>query len=179
MTITVLSENDAPVAGNDALNVPEDSVDYVIDVLANDTSHPDPDEELTVIGIGGTSKGGVATVAQDGKSILYSPAPDYFGIETFQYTVSDGNGASATAIVTVTVDDVADAPDAVDDSFSTSIDSPGDELDVLDNDTSDPDGQEPLTITAVTATTEGGTVSITGSGATVTYIPPSLSLIHI
>ncbi len=173
VTITVLSENDAPVAGNDALNVPEDSVDYVIDVLANDTSHPDPDEELTVIGIGGTSKGGVATVAQDGKSILYSPAPDYFGIETFQYTVSDGNGASATAIVTVTVDDVADAPDAVDDSFSTSIDSPGDELDVLDNDTSDPDGQEPLTITAVTATTEGGTVSITGSGATVTYIPPS------
>lgn len=173
VTITVLSENDAPVAGNDALNVPEDSVDYVIDVLANDTSHPDPDEELTVIGIGGTSRGGVASIAQDGKSIFYSPAPDYFGIETFQYTVSDGNGASATAIVTVTIDDVADAPDAVDDSFSTSIDSPGDEFDVLDNDSSNPDGQEPLTITAVSTTVEGGTVSITGSGATVTYIPPS------
>ena len=40
----------------------------------------------------------------------YQPAADYNGADSFQYTISDGNGGTATATVTITVTAVNDAP---------------------------------------------------------------------
>jgi IgA peptidase M64/Big-like domain-containing protein len=53
-----------------------------------------------------------ATITLDGATGVYElvPAPNYFGADSFEYTVSDGHGNSASAQVAVEVLPVADAP---------------------------------------------------------------------
>lgn len=53
-----------------------------------------------------------ATISSDSNGwFLYSPTPGYFGTDTFNYTVSDGNGGQDTATVTITVmEDTTGAP---------------------------------------------------------------------
>jgi hypothetical protein len=64
-------------------------------VLANDS---DVDlDALSVTAFDATSTGGGAVnVAADG-SFTYTPAANFNGADSFDYTVSDGNGGSATA----------------------------------------------------------------------------------
>jgi ELWxxDGT repeat protein len=69
-----------------------------IDVLAND-SDPDGDP-LTLISV--TAPGnGTAVIA--GEEIVYTPAPLYVGLDTFDYTIADPAGETSSATVTVTV----------------------------------------------------------------------------
>ena len=42
----------------------------------------------------------------------YTPNANFFGTDSFTYTISDGNGGTDTATVTVTVTEVNDAPTA-------------------------------------------------------------------
>jgi hypothetical protein len=99
-----LYKNDTPTAMADTLTVAEDSPHNVLDVLANDT---DPDLDLlTVWEVGTPNQGGVAISA--GTHITYTPAPEFFGTETFTYTISDGLAISPGAMVTVTVTPVCD-----------------------------------------------------------------------
>ena len=72
-------------------------------MLANDSSAPDPAENLTIESVSSTSNGGTVTISADKKSVLYTPVAGFTGVETFTYTISDGNGGTATATVTVTV----------------------------------------------------------------------------
>ncbi|MGH1368912.1 MAG: Ig-like domain-containing protein, partial [Maritimibacter sp.] len=75
---------------------------------------------------------------------------------TITYTISDGNGGTDSATVTVTVtEDPDQAPVAEDDTATTPEDTPV-VIDVLAND-SDPDG-DPLEVTE--ATSPDGTVVI-------------------
>jgi len=173
VTVHVQSVNDVPGAASDTFTVDEDSVDNELDVLANDTSHPDEGEVLSISAVSSPSVGGVATISSDGSKIVYSPAPDYFGTESFTYTVTDGNGGSSQANVVATIVNTADAPTAHDDEYTVVVDSAGDGLDVLDNDTSAPDPAEVLSVTSVTATAEGGTVQIVSSGSRLVYSPPA------
>jgi VCBS repeat-containing protein len=101
VTLTVAAVNDAPVAGNDSATTAEDSpVD--VDVLANDTDAEG--DILAVADVTDPMRGTVAIV--DGKP-RYVPDTDFHGTDTFSYTVSDGRGGSATATVTLTVNNVA------------------------------------------------------------------------
>jgi VCBS repeat-containing protein len=52
---------------------------------------------------------GTLTLNGDG-SFSYTPAANYFGGDSFTYTITDGNGGSATATVSITVNSVNDAP---------------------------------------------------------------------
>lgn len=104
-TVTVTGTNGAPTAADDAAETDED-VAVTIDVLEND-SDPDGDA-LTVTAVSAPSNG-VATSGAEG-GVTYTPAPDFFGTDAFNYTASDGNGGTATATVTVTVAPVNDAP---------------------------------------------------------------------
>jgi hypothetical protein len=44
------------------------------------------------------------------KTVHYAPAPNFFGSDSFTYTVNDGHGGTATATVNVTVNAINDAP---------------------------------------------------------------------
>ena len=83
----------------------------------------------------------------------------------FTYTVSDGNGGTATGIVSITIDPlINNAPVAVDDDCNVDVGGTS-EINVLANDT-DADG-DTLTIISVTQGSNG-TVTITPGG--VTYV---------
>ncbi len=131
--VVVAPANDGPVAMDDSANVDEDG-SVKIDVLSND-SDLDGDS-LSVTEVGQPANGSV-TINADG-TISYTPAEDYNGSDSFTYTISDGNGGTATATVYVCVKPVNDAPTAQDDAASTNEDAPV-VIDVLSND-SDPDG---------------------------------------
>src|SRR5262249_22183597 len=62
---------------------------------------------LTITSVGTPGHG---TVIAQGGDILYTPAAEYFGPDTFTYTIGDGHGGTATAAVNVTVGAVEDAP---------------------------------------------------------------------
>ncbi len=162
VSVTVVSGNNAPVADDDALTTSED-VPGAVNVLDGDT---DVDgDTLTVTTPAPTAANGTVACTAGG-TCTYTPAPDYNGADSFEYTVSDGRGKSDTGLVSVTVTPATEAPVAVDDSLTTAEDSQG-QVDVLAND-SDVDGDA----LSVAGSTDGahGVVSCQPSG-TCTYGP--------
>ncbi len=91
----------------------EDSGATVVNVLANDSFAPDVGETLTVTAVTQPANGTVTLVAG---VVSYTPNANYFGTDSFTYTVSDGNGGTATATVNVTVTAVNDNPTASNDA---------------------------------------------------------------
>jgi hypothetical protein len=100
VVVTVDSVNDAPIAIADDISIDESATPTasLIDVLTNDT---DVDGDTLVLsGVNQPANGTTSIV--DGV-VSYTPDPLFQGTDTFQYTVIDGHGASATGEVTVTV----------------------------------------------------------------------------
>jgi hypothetical protein len=79
------------------------------------------------------------------------------------------NGSSPMLNHTLRIENPDGLPQAVDNTFIVDVNSTNVELDVLANDF-DPGGQQ-LTISAVGARTDGGTVLITNNGARLSYTP--------
>ena len=153
----------APDAVDDAASVAEDSGANAIAVLANDT---DPDADtLSVTAVTQGAHGSVA-ITGGGTGVSYTPASNYFGPDSFTYTVDDGNGGTDTATVAVTVTPVEDPPVAVNDVANVSEDSGPNLIGVLANDF-DVDG-DALSVSAVT---QGANGSVTNNGNSVSYTP--------
>ena len=146
VTVHVTPVNDPPSAGDDALTVAEDSGATVVDVLANDTSAPDTGETLTVAEV---TQAAYGTVSLDAGIVRYTPAANYFGSDSFTYTLSDGNGGTATATVSINVTPVNDPPTLGSDSFTIAEDCGLTSLDVLANDSCAPDTGETLIIISI------------------------------
>lgn len=147
------SENEAPVAVDDAYTTDEDvplDVAAGDGVLANDT---DADGDLLAASLVSGPDAGTLELNENG-SFAYTPEPDFHGDDTFTYEVSDGE-ATDQGTVRMTVNPINDAPAAVDDAYTVgegetlSVAAPG----VLDNDT-DVDG-DPLTASVVTQPSSG------------------------
>ncbi|WP_461205011.1 Ig-like domain-containing protein [Clostridium sp. DL1XJH146] len=156
ITVTVNSVNDAPIAVDDAFTVEEDSVDNVFAVLINDT---DVDGDTLAIDSVTTSEDGTVekeidsvTGVETGK-LIYKPAANYIDIEIITYTISDGNGGTSTANVTITINSVNDDPIAMNDAFTVEEDSENNVLAVLVNDT-DIDG-DTLSIDSASTSADG------------------------
>ncbi len=192
VTITVNPVNDPPNAVDDDATTDEDK-DLVVDVLDNDEIAPDTGETLTIQSVQDARHSMVSI--DDGK-VLYKPDANYYGDDSFTYTISDGNGGTDTATVNVTVDSVNDNPVGVADSYQGAIGNtrfsvqvsnlggtgpvvtaPQGSLDVINNDTdadnSDHDASVQDTLTADTApieTASGGSVTMNADGSFV-YLP--------
>jgi len=165
VTVDVFNVNNPPVANADSFSVNEDSGASTLNVLDNDS---DPDgHTLTVTAVTQPALG-TGSVVNNGTNVSYTPPLNFNGTATFNYTISDGNGGTSSATVTVTVDPVNDNPLAVNDSAPTITTTTGTPLviDVLANDR-DVDG-DALTITAVTQPANG-TAGINLNGASVSY----------
>src|SRR5439155_1185403 len=149
--MTVTAVNDAPVAVADAKTTAEDTPANVY-VLANDT--PSPANHTTQIlkldSITFSPLHGTATINDHGTPlatgddyVVYSPAADYNGADSFTYKVCD-NGQSGSPLVddlhssptrrSSDLTAVNDAPVAVADAKTTAEDTPANVY-VLANDT--------------------------------------------
>ena len=157
-------------AVDDSATVDEDSGDTAIDVLANDL--PAAGQTATLVSVFGFSDGGSASI--QGGQILYTPAANFFGTESFQYTMNNGSGTTDIATVTVVVNGVNDPPTANDDQFQVFSGTSTTRLDVTDNDDIAPDENETLSVSLpVTSLPSGATVSVTSDGRGINYTPPS------
>ena len=157
VSITVTPVNDAPVAQNDSATVVE-AGSVVVSVLVND-SDPEADT-LTIISVTQGANGAVTT---GGGNVTYTHNGSETTSDSFTYTISDGNGGSDTATVSITVIPVNDPPVAQNDA-ATVLEGSSVVVSVLAND-SDPD-QGSLSVIAVT---QGANGSVTSAGSTVTY----------
>ncbi|WBG61713.1 retention module-containing protein [Pseudomonas citronellolis] len=104
VSITVTAVNDAPIAHDDSATIDEDH-SVTIDVLANDTDIDSSSLSVT----GASASHGSVTINQDG-TLTYTPDANYGGSDTIVYTISDGDGGTSSASVTVGITPVADAP---------------------------------------------------------------------
>ncbi len=152
-------------ANDDQFTVAEDSGTTNLDVLGND--------DLTfaeLVSVSAGSAGGRVSIVA-GQTVDYTPAKDFFGQEVFSYTISDtATNTLQSAEVTVTVTPVNDPPTANDDTYVVSARDSSAVLDVLVNDTVDPDEGESLTIISVTQGSHGGALSIE-DGKRIVYSP--------
>ncbi len=82
--LKVTAENDAPIANDDAA-VAEDGLATIIAVLDNDE---DPDKDPLEILRTTQPSGGVVAILGD--RILYTPTPDFTGVDVFEYEITDG-----------------------------------------------------------------------------------------
>jgi len=116
-TITITGVNDAPTANQDSgtgFTTNEDTPFTTDNVLVNDTD-PDASDKLSVAGFDTTATLSLVTNNGDG-TFDYDPngqfeslAPGETAIDTFMYTISDSNGGTDIATVTITITGVQDA----------------------------------------------------------------------
>ena len=153
--------NTAPTADDDsAETVKGDAV--TLSPLGNDG---DADGDTLSIASLGDPAHGTVKLNGDG-TVTYTPDAGYVGDDSFEYTVSDGNGGAATATATVTVADAPDNPDAVNDTAQV-MEGGSVTVDALGND-DDPDG-DPISLTGFEQPAHGSVVD-NGDG-TFTYTP--------
>jgi uncharacterized repeat protein (TIGR01451 family) len=141
-TVTI-NVNAYPVAVDDSA-VTDEEVLVLIDLTANDS---DPDgiiDDNAILITSGASNGSLWDAG--GGAYRYTPNANFYGSDSFRYTVDDDLGATSNeAIVSLTIIPIADAPLAVDDSYNVdedqplSLAAPG----LLAND-SDPDNLPPI-----------------------------------
>ncbi|WP_213287304.1 choice-of-anchor I family protein [Bradyrhizobium sp. sGM-13] len=137
--------NRGPVAVDDtAAAVAEDAAAFVIpfaDILGNDT-----DADLDALSITALANivGGTAEIVAGG--IRFTPAANFNGPASFEYTLSDGNGGSDIGKVSFTVAAVNDAPVTAADAGSAG-ENEAKSFDLLANDT-DVEGNLPLSLAA-------------------------------
>ena len=175
VTLTVSAVNDLPIAVSDAFSINEDIVLSILATDANNLLNNDSDADgdtLTVSLVSGTSNG-TLSLNSDG-AFNYTPNLNFNSTDSFIYQISDGNGGTAQANVTLTVNSVNDLPVALDDSYSFAEDftwvravTDGDQL--LSNDT-DADSDVLTVNTMPISGVSNGTLTLNSDGS-FTYIP--------
>jgi len=161
VTITVTADNDAPIAVDDEYNTNEDIPLTIAatGVISNDS---DIDSGTLTAIVDSDVSNGTLTLASDG-GFVYTPSLNFNGTDSFAYILSDGV-LTDTAIVTITVTAVNDAPIAVNkvytatESIALTVPAPG----VLGND-SDIDS---VTLMAVLdSDVSNGTLTLNADGS--------------
>ncbi|WP_226505351.1 tandem-95 repeat protein [Pseudomonas sp. MWU16-30317] len=192
----VLGQTDAASLSHETLTTLEDQplVIKAATLLANDT---DVDgDALTINTLQGTdgktpsavtdaAGNVVGTVVLDGNGdVIFTPAKNINGLVTFSYTVTDGQATSNTAIVTVNVVAVNDAPTisapatqtVAEDTPLTFSTANGNAITVADVDSATSPIKVDVTATGGTLVLADGTSSVTNNGVvTLTGTPAQIN----
>ena len=155
-----ITQDAAPTANNDTATTDEDTP-VNVNVLANDVE-PDGDT-LSVVSV---TQGANGTVSiNPDKTVKYAPATNFFGSDSFTYTIDDGHGGQSTATVDVTINAVNDAPVFTIDVLSQTVQysDPITTVNVSYSDVDDPTAD--LTLTILSSIPAGLTVTPTGLGS--------------
>ena len=178
LRLLLAGQNDAPTANDDTINVTV-GTPATGNVITSSDTDPDSDS-LTVSAIAGGSVGSAVTgtygtftlnsngsytytVDTTNSDVIAWQSGDAVLTETFTYTVSDGNGGTDTATITVNASGQNDAPTVVNDTDSvteggTVIETTNSQGTVLSDD-SDVDGDSLTvsgTVSQTSATANGG-----------------------
>jgi len=118
VSITVTPVNDVPLANNQSLTTPEDTV-LPITLTGSDVESA----ALTYILVAGPVSGSLSGFNTNTGALTYTPATNYNGADSLTFRVSDGTNLSAVATVSITVTPVNDAPFANGQSVSSPEDT--------------------------------------------------------
>lgn len=107
-SLQIVGSGGRPQATDNTFNVPVNSIDFSLTVLANDVERDNPPLRITAVGSATatnftTPNGGRVTISADNLRLLYTPRSGFSGTEQFSYTVANSVGLTASAVVTVQV----------------------------------------------------------------------------
>jgi len=151
-----------PITQPDFAQISEDTP-IEITVLTND--HPVMGAGLKLVTVGRPLHG-IAQIHPQTQTIFYLPATNYFGSDSFEYTVQDDLGGTAFGKVQIVVTPVPDPPQCNPDWVQTDEDTPV-RIYPLQNDT-DPDG-DPIRLGKVFPP-QHGTIQVEPDGS-ILYTP--------
>ena len=117
VTITINGENDAPIAASVTGSVGEDGPGTVVSASFTDVDDSDTHTFAvdTTGTLGSVTDNGDGTFSYDPNGAFESLAAGESVTDTFEYTVTDDNGASSTATVTITINGENDIATVTDD----------------------------------------------------------------
>lgn len=167
VTINVTAVNTAPVAVTDTYSIGQDILLAGDSVLANDTDDNFGGSILTATLVDNATNG-TLVLNLDG-TFSYMPNASYVGPDSFTYVATDGELASATTTVTITVNATNQAPVAFADSYSVGKNYTLNAVTVLTNDDDDDFGGSTLTAMLV-ANVDTGDLAFQADG-TFVYTP--------
>ncbi len=153
ISVNVLNVNETPVTADDSYAAYSGIATTTGNVLNNDTD--EDGDTLSISDFQNPSANGGTVVSPGDGTFTYTSAADFAGQDTFTYLVSDGNGGTATATVTMNVS--ANPPPTVVGDAATVDEGASVNIDVLSND-SDDNGLDPTTLTVTTQPAYGSVV---------------------
>ena len=139
-------QNSIPTANDDTSTVSVGR-STTINIGANDTDANN--DELTTTAFTNPSKGTVVYNNNIGSAdtVTYTPLSNASGFDVFSYQVSDGNGGTDTALISVTIENTLDVTPPVLHSFSSNI-------------TPTVTGSQPITITYTASDDNAGILGL-------------------
>ena len=167
VSITVVEGLDPPIADSVIVSTDEDTSLTI--GLAGSDADGDPLTFLLITGPEHGSLGAITSTGSTTAAVLYTPADDFQGSDSFVYGANDGSLDSAGATVTITVAPINDRPVSDSRSVVTSEDS----IISVTLTGGDVDG-DPLIFTIVNGPTRGSLGAVTSTGvatAEVAYAP--------
>jgi Ca2+-binding RTX toxin-like protein len=194
VTLTVTPPQ-VPFAASDFFDVDEDSTLTPIDLLGNDL-RPDPTDSLFVTEINGQTISSLSSSAstpngfltQSGDTFTYTPNTDFFGTETFTYTIESSPGVGdgpSQGTVSISVLPINDGPinsvpgsQTINEDNSLSFNS-SNQLDVSDVDA----GSDGVTVTLTVSNgslnlSDPGSSAVTGNSSGNVTIDGSVSQVN-
>ncbi len=184
VSVTVMGENDSPIANDVSLTMPANNpiTNLTALLLAND-SDPDPGETATLGILSVNASAAHGEVGLTNGAVFYQPGPQFLSlpagsnqVDTYSYVIQDVHGATAQGNVTITNLGVNDPPVAGPDTVAALVGQTTNFTSLLLTNDFDPDLGETASLVISAIYTNGTTGIVTLTNGIVRYTPASVAL---